>query len=282
MTDEKTEGVTDAQAEEIPQLNTQEPTITETKEDATDLVAAHEATESQPEAEKATLPPSVQKRLDRATFIAKSKNEENVALKNQLMQLQQQMQQTQPVAQSKATGLQPPDKHDFSDAADYAEALFEYKEKKQQHYFQHQQQVQQEQSLQNYLSDLDAKHAARLEEAREKYKDLDEVSSVLMQPNFTQHPNFLYLSTVLCSSPKSADLQYYFGNNPKEALTILNMPPLEAAAEMGRLEMKLTMPPTKTPRAPAPPSKVTGQASGDVRLTLEEKRKAAFRRQQGL
>lgn len=54
------------------------------------------------------------------------------------------------------------------------------------------------------------------------------------------------------TSESGPALAYYFGKNPREASRIAHLPPLDAAREIGRLEMKIQSAEKKAPKAPPP------------------------------
>lgn len=59
-------------------------------------------------------------------------------------------------------------------------------------------------------------------------------------------------------SEKGPELLYHLGQNPKEAERIYNLPPYQAAMEMGRLEAALSRPSRKNPSAPDPIRPIAG------------------------
>lgn len=94
--------------------------------------------------------------------------------------------------------------------------------------------------------------------------------AVIGNPTFTQSQ---IMAEVIQSSPKGADLAYYLGTNPVENERIKRLPAAMQAAELGRLEAKLsTSAPTAKPkaqlsRAPEPPTPLGG--GGNPTIDLE-------------
>jgi hypothetical protein len=114
----------------------------------------------------------------------------------------------------------------------------------------------------------DALFQARAEDARERYPDFDQVA---LNPSIPITPG---MAEVIKDSDYGADLAYHLGKNPSEASRIAGLPVHRQAAELGRLEAKLSAPkPTpKTPPAPVKP--VTGVNAGGTKdpakMTMSE------------
>jgi len=69
------------------------------------------------------------------------------------------------------------------------------------------------------------------------------------------------VAQMILDSEKSAEVTYYLGKNPNEALAVAQMPPLEAARFIGRVEAKITPPtPKTTTAAPKPVPKISGKS----------------------
>lgn len=86
------------------------------------------------------------------------------------------------------------------------------------------------------------------------------------------------VTQMILDSDKGAEVTYYLAKNPNEALAVAQMPPLEAARFIGRVEAKITPPtPKTTTAAPKPVPKVGGGSSvsekSDNDLSYEDYRK---------
>ncbi len=94
-------------------------------------------------------------------------------------------------------------------------------------------------------------YSERLEQAKAKYEDFDDVTEVPTLP-ISQA-----MAEVITRSDVGPDLYYYLGKNPAEAARIAALQPLLAARELGKLEGKLAggaaaAPAAPVSRAPAP------------------------------
>lgn len=88
------------------------------------------------------------------------------------------------------------------------------------------------------------------EPARAKYSDFDEV---IQRPVFGDE-----LSNVLIDN-QMVDVAYYLGNNEAEAYRIRNLPPIQMAAELGKLEGQLLSMPAQSSKAPEPITPVSDE-----------------------
>jgi len=99
--------------------------------------------------------------------------------------------------------------------------------------------------------------SAKIETAREKYADFDEVTATADVPVTPA------MSEAIMESDIGPELAYYLGKNPAEARRIALLSPLSQAREIGRLENKVATP-AKASSAPAPIKPVgTRSVGGD-------------------
>lgn len=104
-------------------------------------------------------------------------------------------------------------------------------------------------------------YAEKEENAREKYADFAEV---------VHNPKLSITQTMadaIRSSDNGPEIAYFLGNNPNESKRISQLPPLNQAREIGKLENKLTVAPVtvkKVSNAPAPISPVTSRSGKDA------------------
>jgi hypothetical protein len=110
-------------------------------------------------------------------------------------------------------------------------------------------------------------HKERLDKARAKYEDFDEVALRKDLP-LTE-----YIITAILESNMGAEIQYYLGSNIQETHRIVKLSPVSQVREIGQLEAKL-LAKVQAPAikktislAPEPVPTVTGQSS---RITTDE------------
>jgi len=98
--------------------------------------------------------------------------------------------------------------------------------------------------------------------ARQKYADYDEVTQA---EEFNPTPA---MARAMLESDLKAEIAYYLASNPEEQERISKLSPLRQAAEVIKLEDKISAkPPAKKPsKAPAPIDPVGGKSGGDTRL----------------
>lgn len=100
-------------------------------------------------------------------------------------------------------------------------------------------------------------YAEKANKAREVYTDFDEVVDQDL-------PVSRAMIEVITESELGADIAYYLGKHPQDAIRIAALSPLAAAREIGKIEAKLT-PAEKTietpSKAPKPVSPVKGNAT---------------------
>ena len=85
-----------------------------------------------------------------------------------------------------------------------------------------------------------------------KYPDFSEVAESQTIP-YTQA-----MADAIVGTETGLDIAYYFGKNPAEATRIAGLSPLQAAKEIGKLEVKLAAVAPKTSAAPTPIRPVAG------------------------
>ena len=106
-------------------------------------------------------------------------------------------------------------------------------------------------------AEIDEAFQERLEEAKEKYADFDQVA---YNPNL---PITDAMAETIRASEIGPELAYHLGSNPKEAERIAKLSPFLQAKEIGRIEAKLAAEPPvkKTTSAPDPIRPVTARAT---------------------
>lgn len=105
-------------------------------------------------------------------------------------------------------------------------------------------------------------HAERMEAAKEKYADLDDVMALAPDCQFNQDA-----FAAILESEQSADIVYHLSKNAKEAERIAALPPVKQIMEIARLEDKFKATPAqpvkRVSQAPAPINTLGG-AGADV------------------
>mgnify|MGYP001563857778 CR=1 FL=1 len=108
------------------------------------------------------------------------------------------------------------------------------------------------------------KFSEQMDKARTRHEDFDDVT--LLNPDLKMTAAML---ETIEESDHGADVAYYLGKNPSEAARISQLPPLSAAKEIGKLEMKFSSPavvPVKRVTSAAPP---VGTVGGNVASTVD-------------
>tara|TARA_R110000751_G_scaffold121956_2_gene222551 strand:+ start:1300 stop:2082 length:783 start_codon:yes stop_codon:yes gene_type:complete len=225
-----------------------EPEVQETEE----VEQIEEQVEEQPEQKKDNLDQwksKNQKRIDKLTANNYEKESKIAALEAKLdtfISLQQPQQQVQ-------TGGRP-DPDNFETTEDYNEALIDYKvEQRAQRFETDRKQTQAQQEKYTQEQEIKTSFAKRQEIAMEKYDDYLEVAGnpdVLVSPEMKDN---------IMDSEMSADLMYYFGNNPDEAKKLLNLRGKQLTRKFGTIEASIKKPTQKKKtQAPAPISPIKG------------------------
>lgn len=99
---------------------------------------------------------------------------------------------------------------------------------------------------------------AQTEEARKRYSDFDAVVSAPDVP-ITET-----MAQMIAGLDSAADVAYHLGTNKAEAAQIAQMPPIEQAMAIGRLEASISRPTPRTQsQAPSPVNPVKAKASAE-------------------
>jgi hypothetical protein len=206
-----------------------------------------ESPESAPDEEPRQQKSAVQKRIDKLT---REKYEMEAQAKFYAEQLRkveeakaQQPKQEEPQKSSDAA----PKVDDYDSYEAYIEALTEYKTE--QRFAQQAERMSQEQQRQK--AEAAQRQQAqtvqqRITEGRAKYDDFDEIALSGSVP-ITQE-----MATAIGESELGADIAYYLGNHPDEAVKIATMSPTAQFRALGRLETKLEAQPVNKSHAPPP------------------------------
>lgn len=212
----------------------EQPTGAETPAEPNDAGA-----ESQ---EKPKQVPWFQKRIDEVTA-AKYDAQREAAYWRGQAEAGGRKEQPQPPAQSG-----PPREDQFATYEDFEEARINYAVERR---LQTERQLEQrEQSARTFQE--------RIDKVRDKLPDYD---LYVGDPTLTISP---LMAQVIRESDVGPEVAYHLGKNRSEAERIFALPPHRQAAELGRLEAKLSTPaaPSTKPLPPAPPQTVAGLSAG--------------------
>jgi len=169
-----------------------------------------------------------QKRIDKLT---KDKSE----LARRLQELESKLNQPAPQEFTNPTPTGKPSIDNFETYADYIEALSDWKTDQK---FQEADRKNAEQSVKRELEEAGKQFTKKLEEAKSRYSDFDEVFNPDLQISGA-------MQAVLMDSEVGADLAYYLSANPDESDNIARMHPIQAARALGLIEAKLSKAPVK-------------------------------------
>lgn len=180
--------------------------------------------------------------------------------------------------QEQAQKTRPPQQDQFSTYEEYQAALsghyaMQQLDAREQARHQKELQVSQEQ-VQQFEAQRRAEMAqdwqARAADAKARYADFEQVA-------FTA-PISDSVAEVVMGMEGGTDVAYHLGRNPAEARRISQLPPMEAAIELGRIEARVTGPrPRNITQAPDPVSPVRPKAAAaknPAKMTNEEYRAA--------
>lgn len=160
-------------------------------------------------------------------------------------------------------GMRPPKEDDYTDYAEYQAALSAYNSVK----------ILDERQMTNAKAEIETRQERHKQaeqqrqaearrtfeescvEAREKYADFDQVAR---RPDLPVTPA---MADMIVGMDGGTDVLYHLGKNPEMAARIAQLPPVQAALEIGRIEAGLATPrPIAQSKAPPPIAPVGGAA----------------------
>lgn len=235
----------DAQAPAEAQADTQSPEAAAGTEGA-DIPEDGDESAADAEGEPKKPAKGVQKRLDELTRRIHEERREKERLLSLLERggpAQHHQQQPSPQAQSV-----PPREEDFRTYEEFEEARINYAVEMR---LATARQIEEQGRVAKSFED-------RVAKVRDKLPDYD---LYVGDPNLTITP---LMAAVIRESEVGPEVAYHLGKNRSEAQRIADLPPHRQAAELGRLEAKLSAapPPSTKPIPPAPPQTVSGLAAG--------------------
>lgn len=147
--------------------------------------------------------------------------------------------------------------------------------------FQRQQAVQ---ALESEFNTIETAHNSRVEAARERYPDFDEVAVQSAQGDNPKWQATPVMALAMKTSEYGPDMQYHLAKNPAESERIARLSPLEQAFQMGQLagtfarqaKEPAVEPTKKIPGAPPPPTELTRGQGGRFQTAPDTDDFAAF------
>jgi len=110
-------------------------------------------------------------------------------------------------------------------------------------------------------------HKARMEAAKGKYDDFDEVVASAPDISFPMQSTF----DAIAESEQSADLVYYFSSKPEEAARINALSPVQQIKEIAKLETKFAATdPKPIKRVTQAPQPINAIESGDAVVDIDK------------
>jgi hypothetical protein len=204
---------------------------------------------------------NVQKRIDKAVKAQREAERERDELKQKLASGSQPAQETaKPAAQS----TERPDPQKFETYDAYIEALTEWKSDQREA---RREQEKQKAVAQRAEQETLTAHNSRVETAREKHADYDEVLATVGKLQISRA-----LHEAIVSSEHGPEVAYRLAKDPDEAKRIAALPPLRQVAEFGRLESLIEKPAAKpADKKPLPkPAANVGGGAGAKSLALDD------------
>ena len=151
-----------------------------------------------------------------------------------------------------------PQREAYQDYEQYLEALTDWKADQKIRESETRRQGQsREEQIRQYQANVQREYQGRVEAARTKYEDFDDLVS---DPSL---PITVPMAQVIAESEMGPDIAYYLAKNRPDAERIARLSPARAAIELGKIEAKLASAPApKAPsKAPAPIEPVGGTSN---------------------
>lgn len=169
-------------------------------------------------------------------------------------------QQPQPQVQAQAQGEPPPDRYDYDTDDDYNRAVIRYEARQEYRKEMEKSRIEEERKR------IDSNFSIKLQEAA---KTDPEIVNIVSDPTIPINQAMAYHIKISDIGPQ---LVRYLHENQNEAARIYLLNPIQAAAELGRIEAKLTQPPPTTKKvSQAPePAKPLGGSRGATETDLDK------------
>jgi hypothetical protein len=244
-------GEENAEATTVPDSGTEETQVEEHSERGTERDAEGKFKQS----------PGVQKRIDKAVKAQRDAERERDELKAKLgNQESRPAKETAPPVETKAEAKAKPEAKDFETYETYVEALTDWKLEARET---QRNQEQAERTARESQQKIADSHAGRIEKAKERYQDWDDVMTAANSMPITRE-----IHAAIVESDFGPDIAYHLATHPDDVKRIAALPPLRQIAELGKLEVQFEKPanaathnkePQKKP-LPKPAATVGGSA----------------------
>ena len=168
----------------------------------------------------------------------------------------QQPQQAQPAQQAQQPS-QAPKLEQYNSIEEYLDALADHKASQKFDHLAKEREAKESQTRQQQeVAKLHEGYTKQTEQARQAYDDFDDV---VQDPDL---PISQAMAEAIMRTKGGADVAYYLGKNPAEAVRLANLDPFSAAVEIGRIAATVVRPqPRKTSNAPPPIQPVGARAT---------------------
>lgn len=154
----------------------------------------------------------------------------------------------------------PPQRDQFESYEDYLEARAEWKvEEKLREREARVAKEREAEQAKAYTERIEANWNERLESARQRYRDFDEV--VLSNDELPVTPA---MGEAIKASDVGADVAYHLGKHPKEAARIAALDPVSQIFEMGKLAARISTKPVSNAPPPLEPTRGGRSSSNDI------------------
>lgn len=231
-------------AEEIQGIDPAEDAITEQPEvEETEVTEPESSTEQdQAEADEPKQPKGVQKRLNELT--ANWREEQRRAQKLEAMLERVLTQQQQPKAEEVVQPVGEPKLDQFQTYEEYVAALADYRADQKIQAWENQRK---QQEAERQKSQVVEQFQTRAERFRVEHPDFDEIA---FNP---QLPVTDAMAEAINLAENGPELLYQLGKNPSEAARIAALPPIQAAVELGKFAVKMSLPQPRSKTGAPPP-----------------------------
>lgn len=217
------------------------------------------------EQEETEKKPWFQKRFNELTQKRYAAEREAERLRKELEDARKQRTEQKPPEQSQQTQYTrpKPTREQFNfDEDQYIPALIAWEIEQSQTQVETRRQQEREQQTQHQAqAEFDQKVDTMNVNGMGKYSDWRDVVWTVPPPIFHQE-----LVKAITESPMGADIAYHLGKNLQEAERISKLSPYAMAAEIGKLELKISNPEKKTTKAPPPVNPVGGRGMATSEL----------------
>lgn len=205
----------------------------------------------QDDEEEHRVPKGVQKRIDRLT-------REKYQLQAQLEVLRQPQQA--PQQRTQETTASAPKLENFASIEDYIDAMADHKAtQKAEEVFRRRDAEQSASKQQEESSRVRDGFTKQMDDARNAYEDFDDVVD---NPDL---PISQAMAEAIMRTKGGADVAYYLGKNPAEAVRLANLDPFSAAVEIGRIAATVVRPQARKASNAPPPIQPVGTRASPVK-----------------